>query len=197
MNKLYLISILFLLILPKAEAISFGSLLKKDFAQIKINESAKFEILFWNVEEKPYQVQLEVEEAPEDWLVMIQPKEFSLSSSTGEEYISLPYLEKPAKAFLVNVFVKPENSKAGKYQVLIKAKAGLPGQGISFFQERDFKLIVEIEGEKIQEVENKTLIEQKPLPSIEKIAEQVPSVFSYIFAIIGILVISLIIYKYA
>ena len=197
MHKLYLISILFLLILPKAEAISFGSLLKKDFAQIKINESAKFEILFWNVEEKPYQVQLEVEEAPEDWLVMIQPKEFILSSSTGEEYVSLPYLERPVKAFLVNVFVKPENYKAGNNQVLIKAKAGLPAQGISFFQERNFKLIVEVEGEKNQGVENKSLIEQEPLPSIEKIAEQVPSAISYIFAIIGILVISLIIYKYA
>ena len=197
MNKLCLIVILFLLTLPEAEAISFGSLLKKDFAQIKANELAKFEILFWNVEEKPYQVQLEVEKAPEDWLVMIQPKEFTLSSSIGEEYISLPYLEKSAKAFLVNVFVKPENSKAGKYQVLIKARAGLPSEGISFFQERDFKLNIEIEGEKNQEVENKTSIEQKPLSSIEKIAEQAPSAFSYIFAIIGILVISLIIYKYA
>jgi uncharacterized membrane protein len=197
MNKLCLITILFLLILPEAEAISFGSLLKKDFAQIKANESAKFEILFWNVEEKPYQVQLEVEEAPEDWLVMIQPKEFTLSSSTGEEYISLPYLEKPTKAFLVNVFVKPENSKAGKYQVLIRARAGLPEQSISFFQEREFKLIVEIEGEKIQKIENKTSIEQKPLPSIGKIAEQMPSTFSYIFAIISILVLSAIIYKYA
>jgi uncharacterized membrane protein len=197
MNKLSLITILFLLILPEAEAISFGSLLKKDFAQIKANELAKFEILFWNVEEKPYQVQLKVEKAPEDWLVMIQPKEFTLSSSTGEEYISLPYSEKPAKAFPVNVFVKPENSKAGKYQVLIKARAGLPGEGISFFQERDFKLNIEIEGEKNQEFENKTLIEQKPLSSIEKITEQAPSAFSYIFTIIGILVISLIIYKYA
>ena len=196
MNKLCLIAILFLLILPKADAISFGSLLKKDSATIKTNESAKFEILFWNVEEKPYQVQLEVEEVPEDWFVVIQPKEFLLSSSTGEEYISLPYLEKPAKAFLVNVFVKPENAIADKYQVLIKARAGLPDQGISFFQERKFKLIVEIEGEKIQEGENKNLIQQEPLPSIEKITEQVPSVFSYIFAIIGILVISLIIYKY-
>ncbi|MEM5855518.1 MAG: hypothetical protein QW472_04355, partial [Candidatus Aenigmatarchaeota archaeon] len=67
MNKLGLISILlFFLILPEVKAISLGSVLKKDFVILKANESARFEILFWNVEEEPFQVKIEVKEAPKD-----------------------------------------------------------------------------------------------------------------------------------
>jgi hypothetical protein len=216
MNKFYLIAIfIFLIVLPKGEAISFGSLLKKDLAIIKADESAKFEILFWNVEDKPYEVKLEVEEYPENWFVIIQPKEFTLSSSLGEEYINLPYLEKPVKAFLVNVFVKPSNSIPGKYQVVIRAKAGIPQEGIAFFQERKFNLLVEIKSE--ENFENTSSIKAEPSFSIEKIAEKINfearelknvvnsigeivvksnSIF-YILAIIAILIISFIIYKYA
>lgn len=195
MNKVYLaLMLLFLLILKEASAISLGSLVKKDFATIKANESAIFEILFWNVEEKPYQVKIEVEDAPKDWLILVQPNEFLLSSSSGEEYINLPYLEKPIKATVVKVLVKPENAGAGEYEISLRARAGSPSPGITFFQESLLRLKIRIEGEaqesKIQEGE-------KPLILTEDIAERASSILSYIIAIIGILVVSALIYKYA
>ncbi|MEM5853616.1 MAG: hypothetical protein QXG39_00715 [Candidatus Aenigmatarchaeota archaeon] len=196
MNKLSLITtLLFFLILTEVKAMSFGTVLKKDFVTIKSNESAKFEILLWNVEEKSYQVQIEVEKAPENWFVIVQPKEFLLNSSSGDEYINLPYSEKPAKAFSVRVFVKPENAKPGDYEILIKARAGFPSEGIVFLQEREFKLRVEIEGETI---ENKTSNEtEKFSPLAGKLIEESSSILSYILVIICILVVSGLIYKYA
>jgi hypothetical protein len=127
----------------------------------------------------------------------------------------LPYLEKPVKAYLVNVFVKPSNSIPGKYQVVIRAKAGIPQEGIAFFQERKFNLLVEIKGE--EKFENTSSIKAEPSFSIGKIAERINfearelknvvnsigeivvksnSIF-YILAILAILIISFIIYKYA
>ncbi|MEM5772810.1 MAG: hypothetical protein QXL86_01105 [Candidatus Aenigmatarchaeota archaeon] len=197
MNKFWLISILlFFLILPEVKAISLGSVVKKDFVNIRDNESAKFEILFWNVEDESYQVQLEIEESPENWFIVIQPREFLINSSAGEEYINLPYLEKPVKASVVRIFVKPENAKAGEYGIIIKAKAGLPSQSIAFFQEREFKLKVKVEGE-TQEIENKNSTIEKPSLLTGKALEETSSLLSYLLAIIGILVISALIYKYA
>ncbi|MEM5836532.1 MAG: hypothetical protein QW058_02115 [Candidatus Aenigmatarchaeota archaeon] len=197
MNKLGLISILlFFLILPEVKAISLGSVLKKDFVILKANESARFEILFWNVEEEPFQVKIEVKEAPKDWSILIQPQEFLLSSSSGEEYINLPNLENPVKAKLVKIFVKPENSKAGEYEVVLKARAGAPSQGIAFFQEIELKLRVKVEGES-EKTKSETPAIWQPLPSTGKIVEETSSILSYISAIIFILVVSFLIYKYA
>ncbi|MEM7821653.1 MAG: hypothetical protein QXX38_02480 [Candidatus Aenigmatarchaeota archaeon] len=197
MNKLSLITILlFLLILSKVEAISLGSVVRKDFAIIKANESAKFEILFWNFEENSYKVQIEVKNAPENWFILIQPKEFLLNSSTGEEYINLPYSEKPIKAFVARIFAKPENAIKGEYEITIRAKAGLPSRGIAFFQEREFNFKVKVEGE-TQEIENKTSKIEKSSPLTGKAIEQTSSFLSFVLAIVCILVISLLIYKYA
>ncbi|MEM7822315.1 MAG: hypothetical protein QXI23_02395, partial [Candidatus Aenigmatarchaeota archaeon] len=172
-------------------------LVKKDFTSIEANDTTKFTILFWNTEETPYQVKLKVVEIPKGWFISLQPKEFMLSSSVGEEYVSLPYTSKPVKAFPVDVFVKPENAKPGSYQIVIKAKAGLPSRGITFFQEREFKLTVNIRGEKIQDNGIEVLEKTTTLPLREENSGQTSSVFTYLFAIFCILVVSLLIYKYA
>ncbi|MEM5829346.1 MAG: hypothetical protein QW040_00095 [Candidatus Aenigmatarchaeota archaeon] len=198
MNKLKLTTLLlFLLILPQAKAISLGTVLKKDYATIKANESTKFEILFWNVEEETYEIQVEVDKALKDWFIKIEPQKFLLNSSAGKEYINLPNFEKPVKASVVNIFVKPENTEPGEYKILVRAKAGLPSQGIAFFQEREFELKVKIEG-KTQEVENKTLaMSEENFYFKGKSVGEISPTLSYILAIICILVISALIYKYA
>lgn len=200
MKLLSLIALLaFILMIQTVEALSMGTVVKKDTASIKIGESAKFEILFWNIEDVSYNVELEVKEAPKDWLVVIQPKEFALNSSTGEEYIILPYTDKSVKAFPVNVFVKPENTEIGRHNVIIIARAGLSKEGISFFQERKFKLIVDVIGLQAQleagnEVSNITTELQ---PSTGKSVSQISFDYPfYIIIYICILVVSLIIYKY-
>ncbi len=199
-KNLALIAIfLFLLIIGKAKALSLGTVVKKEIAYIKIGETAKFEIIFWNVEEEPYKIELEVKEAPKDWTIFIQPKEFLLSTSTGNQHMSLPYTDKNVKAFQVNIFVKPEKiEKGGRYEITLTAKAGSPEKGISFFQERDFKLFVYLTGaqEKIEKIEpfekNETNLQSGKL--IEEI--DLKPLFA-ILATILILLLSLIIYKYA
>ncbi|MEM5855421.1 MAG: hypothetical protein QXY24_03695 [Candidatus Aenigmatarchaeota archaeon] len=197
MSKILGVLVFLISLFQVTEAMNFGSLVKKDFTSIEANDTTKFTILFWNTEETPYQVKLEVVEIPKGWFISLQPKEFMLSSSVGEEYVSLPYTSKPVKAFPVDVFVKPENAKPGSYQIVIKAKAGLPSRGITFFQEREFKLTVNIRGEKIQDNGIEVLEKTTTLPLREENSGQTSSVFTYLFAIFCILVVSLLIYKYA
>jgi hypothetical protein len=184
-----------------------GTVVKKDTLSITSRESSKFTVLFWNIENTSYKVDLEVKEAPKDWLIIIQPKEFILNSSTGEEYISLPYINKNVKTLPVNIFVKPNDTQIGEYTVIINAKAGLPGETISFFQERDFKLTVKIIGKQSQlknsggqnqqKNENKTLnTTGRPYSVTGRSVTQI--IFNYLFYFIiavCILVISFLIYK--
>jgi len=177
-----------------------GTVVKKDTLSIKDGESAKFTILFWNVENVSYKAVLDVKESPKDWTVVIQPREFILDSSTGEEYIKLPYMEKSVRALPINVFVKPENAEAGEYHVFVNVRAGLPGETLSFFQERQFDLTINLEGSgQKQETENRTST------SVDKektfTGESVLQIsFNYIFYLVisvCILIISIVIYKYA
>jgi uncharacterized membrane protein len=186
-----------LLILQAAQAINMGSLIKNDFLNLRKGESGKFTILFWNAGSETYKVDIETKKAPKDWIIEVQPKEFSLDSSTGKENIFLPYLGKSVKALPVNIFVKPLNAESGEYEIIVLAKASLQKEGISFLPESVFKLRVNLVGEKVQEeIENKTLNPQETLQPISNIIKKTSSSI-YITAIITILVISLIIYKYA
>ena len=180
------------------KALSFGSVVKNDYVRIAHGESAKFTLLFWNVENTSYRVELDVKEAPEGWLIIIQPKDFLLNSSVGDEYISLPYLEKSVKASHVNVFVKPEGYEGGIYRVVIVAKAGSPEKGISFFQERAFKLTVEVIGEQAEKTtESRVQNATKELqPSNDSATETDFNFILYIIIFVCILVISSLIYKY-
>lgn len=127
-------------------ATNMGTVAKNDFVKIEISESAKFKILFWNVENESYQVKLYVKEIPENWIAIIEPNNFILNSSVGKEYIKLPYTTENIKATPIDVIVKPTNSaKPGKYEIVITANSESPSSEISLSQGRLFKFIVEIE----------------------------------------------------
>jgi uncharacterized membrane protein len=189
----------FFLILQTVEAISMGTVVKKEIVSIKADESARFTILFWNVENASYSVELELKEAPKNWFVVIQPKKFVLNSSIGEESIELPYMNKSVNALPVNIFVKPENAKVGVYNVIIAARAGSPQETLSFFQLRQFKLTVNITGMYSQkEDEIKTSGISKELKILtDKLVEYTSFNILYIIISVCILVVSFIIYKYA
>ncbi len=118
------LSILFFILLSvNSYALNMGSVSKSKYAEISVGETAKFKMLFWNIENETYNVKLSVKEAPKDWIVIIDPKEFNLNKSIGEEYIKLPYMKENVKAKIVNLFVKPyTKSKSGKYFVTIMAE---------------------------------------------------------------------------
>jgi uncharacterized membrane protein len=180
-----------------------GSVVKQDTINIKNNESAKFTILFWNIENISYNVDLKVKDAPQDWFVTIQPKKFLLDSSTGDEYIILPYLDKNVRAFAVNVLAKPENVKPGRYNISIFAIAGSPTDGVSFFQTREFKLTVNVNAlQFIQQNETKIAnLTEETRTLTGNFAKSFPQTsVNYIFYVIVascIFVVSFLIYKYA
>lgn len=136
-----------LLLVQVAQAINLGSVQKNNFIEIVPEETAEFIILIWNSENSSYHISFEVEKAPENWVVIINPRELELSNSPkGEtETLNLPNRES-IKAALVKVFVKTdEKTDEGDYEIVIRAVAGDKRKGISLMQERMFEFTVSVE----------------------------------------------------
>jgi len=205
LSKLFLIVILFFVIASsRVYAISMGALVKNDFAKIAVDESAKFKILFWNLENE-YILELDVKEAPENWLVLIEPNNFALNSSVGKEQIKLPYLTESVKATPTNIIVKPPVSvEPGEYELILTAKSKLPTEGIEVSQERVFKFKVEIENplffkEAESQNNNNHARSDSSFPTAEVILERKDENFNYFYLIfiLVIILISFLIYKYS
>jgi len=210
LHKTLVVILFFILLSPEVYAISLGSTAKNKFAEISDVESVKFKMLFWNVEEEPYTVELSVKEAPKDWIVIIDPDEFILNKSIGEEYIKLPYISENIRTKVVNLFVKPvRDSKPGKYFVLIKAETELPQNeknGIAIIPGRLFKFEIDFKGfESSNNIENKEIIEfsvngfdsknEDLKISNSKNENQINKKYFYFIITILIILTSIIIYK--
>lgn len=199
MVKLLNIIILFLMLFSTGTyAISMGALVKNDLKQIATNELAKFTLLFWNIENESYRVKLGVKEAPENWIVIIDPNNFELNNSVGKEYIKLPYKDNSVKATPVDVIVKPPTSvKTGRYNVVVTAMSESSPEEIGLSQERSFKLSIEIENPTYFK-ESSQSTNQSISSFIESLKQEInnPDYF-YALIIIIILLISYLIYKYS
>ncbi len=122
--KILLIILFFILLSSDVYAINFGAFVKDKTSTIIVGESKKLTAIFWNSADEPYKVILTIDESPNDWIVVLDPSEFILNKTIGEEYISLPYTEEIIKAKVVNLFVKADgNSKSGKYYITIRAES--------------------------------------------------------------------------
>ncbi len=157
-------STLFLILLSSGvHAINMGSVAKNKFAEISNDESVKFKMLFWNAEDESYTMKLSTKEAPENWIIILDPSEFVLNKTVGEEYINLPYSNEIIKAKVVNLFVKPViNSKSGKYFITIKAEPRLSQNeidGINIIPTRILKF--EIDLENFEVIESKNIKEEQ------------------------------------
>ena len=205
MSKLFEVIILFSLLLSSgAYAISMGSAVKNDFEKITNSESAKFTLLFWNIDKESYRVRLDIRELPNDWIIIIEPNNFILNASVGEEYINLPYMNDGVKATPVEVIVKPITStKPGKYNITLSSRTESPSDGISFSQERLFNFIVEVENPTYFESSEEQIANQynenestSPLSYRLNLKNADLSYF-YVMIIIIILLFSFLIYKYS
>jgi hypothetical protein len=162
-KKMFLV--LFLILLSsRAYAINFGSVVRDSSAETTVDQSVKFTMLFWNVENESYVIRLSVKDAPKEWTVIIDPDEFVSNKSNGEEYIKLPYTDEIIKTKLVNLFVKPDSSsEPGKYFVVIRAETRLSQDeeyGITVIPERFFKFEIDLKGfAALEETENEKTIE--------------------------------------
>ena len=202
--------ILFLILISSnAYAINLGSVEKNSFAEISDGESAKFTILFWNSESEPYGVKLLVKDSPKDWVVIINPDEFTLNKSIGEEYINLPYSNENVKAKVVNIFVKPDSSsKPGKYSVTIKAETDLnqnESNEISVIPERLFTFEINLKGlttsdniveSKVKTPTNKIEARNDSLESYYlKADDKTDKKYFYLAIVSLVVIVSIIIYK--
>lgn len=202
MVNLLKIAILFLLLTSsEAFALNMGTVVKNDFSIITVNESAKFTVLFWNTENENYRVKLDVKEAPEKWIVIIDPNYFILNSSFGKEYIKLPYKNDIVKAIPVDIIIKPSTTIPGKYNITVTAKSITPETGIDFSQERLFKFLVEVENplyfeNSLNESINQNRTQNLTLTNILK-HENVNLNYFYVIFIMIIILFSFLIYKYS
>ena len=203
MAKLFRVIILFSLLLSSgAYAISMGSVVKNNFEKIANGESAKFTLLFWNIENESYRVILNVREIPHDWIVIIEPNNFVLNASVGEEYIKLPYMNDGVKATPVEVIVKPTTAKPGKYDISISSRTESPSDGISFSQERVFNFTVEVENPTFFEPSEEQSSNRYNEESTSSLAydlnlEEANLSYFYIIIIIMIILFSFLIYRYS
>jgi hypothetical protein len=208
-NKILIIIIFLILISSDAYAINLGSVEKNNFAEIFNGESAKFTILFWNSESEPYGVKLLVKDSPKDWIVIIDPDEFTLNKSIGEEYINLPYSNENVKAKVVNIFVKPDNfSKPGKYSVTVKTETNLnqnEANELSVIPERLFTFEINLKGFTTSNdiVESKVKIPTNEIEtkndSLEsyylKVDDKTDKKYFYLAIVSLVVIVSIIIYK--
>ena len=195
----------FILLSSEAYAISLGSIVKNDFAEIIDSESAKFKILFWNIETESYTLKLSIKESPEDWIVIIDPDDFVLDRTIGEEYISLPYMNENIRAKVVNLFVKPDSdSKPGNYSVVIEAGSRTYDEsgGIKIVPERVLKFRIDLKGLVVSNdiengltPENESVSRINELKTIYTTQNQIDKEYLYLIVMFLIILASIIIYK--
>jgi uncharacterized membrane protein len=147
-NKILLAVIIFILLSSRAYSMNLGSAQRSDYASIDASESAKFKMLFWNSGNDTYMVNLTVVDYPKDWTVIVDPQDFYLSKSTGEEQISLPYTQEIVMAKAVSVYVKPDSSSpSGLYSVSVSAQTKMPEMqtsGMNMVSEKIFKFKINL-----------------------------------------------------
>jgi len=150
--KLVLLIATIILVIPTViQAISLGTVLKRNYVEVRKGETAKFTALFWNTENSSFPVKLTVKEAPIGWIVIIRPDEFTLKQSKpenppyekGVEYMNLQ--NKIIKTTVVEILARvPNSAKQGEYKVIVNTNAGKTPGGISVLTERNFKFTVNV-----------------------------------------------------
>lgn len=219
--KILIVSIIlsFLLIQNTVLALVLGSEQKNTYAEVKPSQTAEFTILFWNIEELSFPINLKSRQVPENMLVTIQPEQFVInyskvtnpSNEKGKEYVNTHYglMQATPVKILVNV---DDSVKSGEYSFYVTATAGKTTTGISVLFEKTYVLTVKVTEQPkpgiIQTISetskyliNKTIEVVKESPSrITGMVTSTPAnnnVILSFLSIISILIIAWFIYKRA
>ncbi|MEM5799294.1 MAG: hypothetical protein QXZ43_01345 [Candidatus Aenigmatarchaeota archaeon] len=139
--KKYLIFLIFLL-LPIVYSLNFGSFVKNDFAEIKGNETAIFEIILWSSDSNS-SIILHEKNIPENIKIKIDP--IIVDRKREDIYISIG--NTLIKANRVKIFVDASEAKPGYYDFSISALAYNPEENINVVQEREFNFKIKVIGD--------------------------------------------------
>jgi hypothetical protein len=177
-------------------AISMGSLVKERYIKINENETAMFKALFWNVENKTYEIELVTKNTPQNFTVMIKPERFFLDNAKGTEYILLPYVSTAVKAVPVDIIVIPPAFAEGRYNFTIVERIVSNESGIIFLPESSINLVLDILGHSIKNDNDVASIVIETPENITEVKnyDNYENIF-YIIIIVAILLISMTIYK--
>jgi hypothetical protein len=201
-GKILLVFVIFVLFVPIAQAI--GTLQKKGYFELSPGQTAEFVVLFWNSDELPTAVELNVKDVPENFIVIVEPKKFVLDKNiTSSEVIGVPNVGY-VRALPVKVLAKAlENAKPGIYDIMVNMVAGETRRGLSFFQEKNFNFRVNVTGYlvertkepiggPVEKVDNYT----RSIEELEKTVSQDQTKLAFwIAVIVVILVVSWVVYK--
>jgi len=140
-----------LLLIPLVYSFNFGTVPKNDYKSIEQGESTQFTILFWNLGDTSYPVNVRLVSDLPSWDIIVRPQEFVLNptSVVNPPYGDGEYMKVSGrgivKAETLRLFVKtPNDVEPGLYDLNLVATAGDPQGQVSVLQERQFKLTVEV-----------------------------------------------------
>jgi hypothetical protein len=194
MRKFIFLTILTLiLVLPEAQAISFGSLQTVKNIDLLPHQEKKVKILVWNSGEEEFYLNFSVSKSLKGIEVEIFPNSLLLTKNpTGDvEVVSVG--KKIFRAKVINVnFKATENSESGEIIITALARVNTQG-GISVSQTRDFKFLVNINKASKNETNSEKNL-QNPIST--KLTFPSESII-FVLAVILILLTSFLIYKFS
>jgi hypothetical protein len=193
----------FILIEGLVNALSIGTLVDNYYAETNKGSTVEFVVKVWNVEKDSLSVSFNVLQNDGNLPVFITPNDFILNYSgdmpneKGTEYVNSDFglMKVTPVRILVNV---PSSIEYNDYTILISVTGGKPTSGISIFLESKLKFVVRVTPYapttiQITTKETKT----NDITGLFISASKNRLIFPVMLIVIIILVISLLIYKYA
>ena len=104
-----IIFVLIFMLLPITFSFNFGTVPKTNYQTIKQGESTQFTILFWNLGESSYPVNIELKSEFKGWEIIVRPQNFILepTSTVQPSYNDGEYYEIPGKGIIKTTPLMP------------------------------------------------------------------------------------------
>lgn len=166
-------------------ALNFGTLVPKNLKEVSVNQTVSFKIFFYTLENESYNLRISVRQKPEDWEVLVIPSNFILNNSFKSEEV-LYKDGKKIPLFPVNVITKTSDSNQSLNSIILEARIENESEGIKAIPAQLIELKI------------KLLNFSSPQPLTLNVETKPKKRFDWfpIFAILLILIVSFLIYKY-
>jgi hypothetical protein len=167
-----------------ASALNFGTLVPKNFEEAYINQTLSFKIFFYTLGNESYNLKISITQKPEDWKVLVIPSNFILNNSFESEEV-LYTNERGIPLFPVNVTIKTSSSNQSLNSIILEARLENEAEGIKVIPAQLIELKIKLLN--FSSTQTTLTIETQPEKHFD---------WFLILAVLFILMISLLIYKY-